>query len=312
MPRVVALCLANGLDKVFVYRESGSTPSKHAASGILRNDMSRKPSWYTYATLIRQLDGASPGHRLPHPVEDVWLQTWKRDGKKMLMAYCIEGEEELGIELGPAIVTDAFGGERRVDSTNDLSLSEFPVYISYMTNEENLNSLIYRAEKRKQVRLRRRRSAAARRVYLFNFGNPERRAATNIGKVRYYESVPADCLYDAEKGYGFAGGSASANDYKHWLAEDMEKYAVKLDEDQVFRFDVEPGEYELRINASPWGQSADLVLEGAGHEPLTLTFQKGERETVSRRIRATGRTLKIRGTYQHLLRWLALEQVSDE
>ena len=29
----LALCLANGVDKVFVYRESGSTPPQHAAAG---------------------------------------------------------------------------------------------------------------------------------------------------------------------------------------------------------------------------------------------------------------------------------------
>lgn len=312
LPRVVALCLANGLDKVFVYRESGSTPSKHAASGVLRNDMSRKPSWYTYAALIRQLEEATPGNRLPHPSSDVWLQTWERNGAKMLMAYCIDGEEELDIELGWATVTDAFGGKRTVDSTKGLVLSEFPVYITRMKNEKALEPLISQAQKREQSRRRQRRADAGRRLYLFNFGNPEEPAATNIGKVRYYETVPADCRYHAEKGYGFVDGPASANDYKHWMSSDVEKYAVKLDEDQVFRFDVEPGDYELRINASPWGGSADLLMGGTGDKPVRLNFRKGKGETVSCRINVTGRTLKIRGTYQHLLRWLVLEQVLDK
>jgi len=77
LPRVVMLCLANGIDKVFVYRESGSTPSMHACSGVLRNDFSRKPSWYTFGTLIRQLDGVRGGaRRLPHTDENVWLMEW--------------------------------------------------------------------------------------------------------------------------------------------------------------------------------------------------------------------------------------------
>ena len=38
LPRVVMLALAHGMDKVFVYRESGSTPSMHAASGLVRDD----------------------------------------------------------------------------------------------------------------------------------------------------------------------------------------------------------------------------------------------------------------------------------
>ena len=54
LPRVVMLCLAFGVDKVFVYRESGSTPSRHACSGLLRNDFSQKPSWFTFGTLVRQ------------------------------------------------------------------------------------------------------------------------------------------------------------------------------------------------------------------------------------------------------------------
>ncbi len=79
LPRVVMLCLANGVEKVFVYRESGSTPSRHACSGVLRNDFSRKPSWYTLGTMIRQLHGVQGGaRRLPHPDENVWLLEWDR------------------------------------------------------------------------------------------------------------------------------------------------------------------------------------------------------------------------------------------
>ncbi len=40
--RVVMLCLAYGVDKVLVYRESGSTPSMHACSGLLRDDFTEK------------------------------------------------------------------------------------------------------------------------------------------------------------------------------------------------------------------------------------------------------------------------------
>ncbi|MBN2473345.1 MAG: hypothetical protein JXB62_01960, partial [Pirellulales bacterium] len=77
LPRVVMLCLAFGVDKVFVYRESGSTPSMHACSGLLRDDFTEKPSWFTFGTLVRQFSRVTGGAvRLPHPDENVWLLKW--------------------------------------------------------------------------------------------------------------------------------------------------------------------------------------------------------------------------------------------
>ena len=130
LPRVVALALANGADKVFVYRESGSAPSQHAAAGVLRDDLGRKPSWYTYATLIRQLDGATPGPRLRQDGH-VSLVAWRRGGRALLMANTTTGTATLGVELGPGKLTDAFGHSRSVDSTRGLTLGEFPVYIEF-------------------------------------------------------------------------------------------------------------------------------------------------------------------------------------
>lgn len=130
LPRVVMLCLAYGVEKVFVYRESGSRPSKHACSGLLRDDLSQKPSWYTYGTLIRQFKGVEGGaRRLPHPDENVWLLGWQRQGAPLLTAWTVEEEVELGMELGPCRITDAFGGVTDVDSTRRLKLTPFPQYI---------------------------------------------------------------------------------------------------------------------------------------------------------------------------------------
>ena len=56
LPRVVMLCLANGVERVFVYRESGSTPSMHACSGVLRDDFSREP----VVVHLRHADPAVP------------------------------------------------------------------------------------------------------------------------------------------------------------------------------------------------------------------------------------------------------------
>ncbi len=309
LPRVVALCLAGGLDKVFVYRESGSTASQHAASGVLRNDFSRRPSWYTYATLIRQLHRAEAGRRLLHENEAVWLQTWRRDGRTMLMAYCITGTANLGIELGKATVTDAFGGATKVDSTRDLQLSEFPLYLSDFSGEEALRPFVEEAQRHDEARRQRRLADARRTVYLFNFGDPDEPVGTNIGRMRYYQPVPASRLYDAASGFGFVGEPATKNDFRHWMRPDVSRHAVKFDKDQVFRCDVEPGSYELRIEVQPWRPSGDLILEGAVGGPKALTFSKGGGETIRRGITVEGNSLELKGTYQHLLRWMVLEKV---
>ena len=122
LPRVVMLCLANGVEKVFVYRESGSTPSMHACSGILRNDFSRKPSWYTLRTMIRQLQGVGGGaRRMPHPDQNVWLLEWDTGGKPLLTAWTVDGEARLGIDLGGCKVTDSFGGLAPLPNTAELA-----------------------------------------------------------------------------------------------------------------------------------------------------------------------------------------------
>jgi hypothetical protein len=130
LPRVVMMALGEGIEKVFVYREKGSKPSHHAASGLLRDDNSVKPSWQTYATLIRALDGAVEGRRLEHPDANVRVYEWRtRDGRATTAAWVIDGEGKLGLDLGPSVVTDAFGARRRADVRSDFPLSAFPVYL---------------------------------------------------------------------------------------------------------------------------------------------------------------------------------------
>ena len=306
LPRVVALCLANGVDKVMVYRESGSTPSRHAASGVLRDDLSRRPSWYTYATLIRQLQGAKPECRLPSKDDNVWLQTWRRDGKTMLMAYCVGGEAKLGVEVGKATVTDAFGGVAHVDSTRELALSEFPVYVSDMADESALEPLSQEAKRREEERKRQRDADAQRTAYLYCFGEVTEPLAVDIGKPRYYEPVSASVLYDAARGFGFVGKPASGNDYRQWLAARVERHAVQLDKNQVFQWDVRPGTYELRVNAAPWGDATELLLEGAADGPQSLKFAPGKGETATRQVKVEGGSLRLRAANRCLLRWLVL------
>ena len=81
---------------------------------------------------------------------------------------------------------------------------------------------------------------------------------------------------------------------------------MKIDKGQVFRCDVRPGSYTLRVNAQPWGESGDLVLDGAEPGPLRLKFTKGDGETLAQPVTVKGQFVTLTGTYQHLLRWMVL------
>ncbi len=310
LPRVVALCLAQGIDKVMVYRESGSTPTQHAAAGLMRNDLTRRPSWYTYATLIRQLQDAEPGRRLTHEDPNIWLQTWKRNGQIMLMAYCVTGTGRLGLDLGAATVIDAFGHVSKVDSTRELALNEFPCYLTNLENETVLAPLLQRAEQRDLDRAQQRAADARRTVYLFNFGDANEPAALDIGGLRYYQVVPADTRYDGQRGFGFVGASGVKNDFRHWMPNTIERYAVQIGKDQAFQFDVAPGQYNLRVNAVATHGASRLRLEGAAEGPISWEFNPGhEKETQQHVITASGPSLQLHAEGSHLLRWLVLEQI---
>jgi len=148
MPRVIMLALANGMDKVFLYREKGSAASQHAASGIIREDESVKPSWLTYATLIRALDGATRATRLAHTDANVRVYLWEGPaGKPVLTAWAIDDvPATLGLDLGACTITDAFGHHGKAAVAKDQRVTIFPTYI---TDIADVNALRALAEKPK-------------------------------------------------------------------------------------------------------------------------------------------------------------------
>ena len=148
LPRVIMTALAAGIDKVFVYRETGSSPSLFSAAGIMRNDGSLRPSWFTYATLIRQLDGVQRGaSRLPTTNPNVRLYVWKRNKQTILTAWCIRGTENIGLKLGRATITDAFGSTETNANVNSLHLSTFPIYVVNISNLKSIAALEIAANK---------------------------------------------------------------------------------------------------------------------------------------------------------------------
>jgi hypothetical protein len=103
----------------------------------LRDDGSYKPSYLTYATLIRQLDGMRRCDRVTNPDPNVRVYLWRRDASQqsgVLTAWAVDDENgkhpTLGVDVGRCEVTDAFGATRQVELTKATALSIFPMYIS--------------------------------------------------------------------------------------------------------------------------------------------------------------------------------------
>ena len=131
LPRDAMMILAAGIDKVLVFREKSSGGfGLFDSSGVVRADGSLTPSWFTYATLIRQLDGVA-GRAVKVPLADsnVRVYIWKRGEKPIVTAWAIEGTARLNVPLGRCTVTDAFGAATTRDVGRGLELSEFPLYL---------------------------------------------------------------------------------------------------------------------------------------------------------------------------------------
>ena len=305
LPRVVMLALANGMDKVFVYRESGSMASMHAASGLLRDDGSMKPSWVTYATLVRQLDGVQGrAVKLPYPDPNVRLYAWQRNGRTLLTAWTIEGEAKLDLNLGRATVTDAFGRRREMDLTRGLGLSVFPAYIGDVSDPRAVQAL-EKQEQEEAARLQElRRQLAKVEAYLFKFGGSAEGITLDVGRERPFTSVLAADVYSEQKGYGFAPGPAAENQDRPWIRSDLDRTVCKVLKGQEFRFRVKPGRYQMRLGVSPY-DDARVTLKGAAGGDKVIAAPKGD-AIVETTFEAAAPLLSISIDNYATLRWLTL------
>ncbi|MEX2673515.1 MAG: hypothetical protein WD294_15560 [Phycisphaeraceae bacterium] len=255
--RNTLMMLAAGIDKVIIYRESGSAESLYAASGLLRDDRSYKPSWFSVATLIRQLGDADDFHRLPHPDDDIYLYAWRRDGGWIVAAWCIQGEKHLNLDWGGATITDTFGGVTTFGETNVLTLSELPVYLSEIADEPAVVEHVQQSRAAVAEWRQERRARAELQASLFDFGSRKHVATLDLGGPRWFTPVLAEDLYDEQTGYGFLDQPADADNDAHWIDDPAERTTCRVKPGSRFRFDLEGGEYELAIGYRTTG--ADLV-----------------------------------------------------
>ena len=182
LPRDIMMILAAGIDKVLVFRETGSGGDLFSASGLIRDDGSLKPSWFTYATLIRQLDGVTErATKVPFEDDNVRVYLWKRGSETIVTAWAIQGTARLDIPLGQATITDAFGHSRTVNAVAPLDLSEFPIYITAFADSEAVKRLEEQARKMAERERRRIERQSKLQAYLFKFGRSNGAPAISLG-----------------------------------------------------------------------------------------------------------------------------------
>jgi hypothetical protein len=312
LPRVVMLCLANGIEKVFVYRESGSTPSQHACSGVLREDLSRKPSWYTLGTLIRQLHGVSGGaRRLPHPDENVWLLEWDAGGKPLLTAWTVDGTTRLGIDLGACTATDSFGGVTSPTSTADVQLTPYPIYLRDFANPKTLQPLRAEGDRREAARAAKQKQIAALRKHLFDFGSTEHVGRSTIeGHHTDYVPVLATTVWDEARGYGFDKPGLKDEDQPWMAKQKLDRDGTRV-RDQLFQFRVAPGRYDLTMNVAPFGDPGQVTVSGVAGGPLKVEVRK-KNPVTTLQVEVAGEKptigIQINNDYGHF-RWISCVEV---
>lgn len=273
LPRVIMMALAAGIEKVFVYRESGSTPSLFAASGVMDNGGGLKPSWFTYATLIRQLDGVKTGAlRLPYPDPNVRLYAWTRGAETVLSAWTVDGTGALKLTLGRSTVTDAFGATRQATIAGDLPLSTFPTYITKIGSPAAVKALIAQAQRGEAARRQGQARLSKLRAYLFDFGSRDRVGTIDIGDTRTFTPVLGADVYGDARDYGFVSKPAGPDNVSGWVDDPLERDSTRMDPAAAFRVRARPGRYQLRVGIAP--QNAGLLtVKGAvgGDKALAIT-----------------------------------------
>ena len=267
LPRAVTFALAAGVDRVFVYRESGSDPAMHAGAGLLRNDASVRPAWLTVATMIRQLQGLDGrALRLPSPDPGVWAYLWQQGDRRVVAAWALGEPRRFGVDLGKSEVCDGFGRTTAASGTADVLLGDVPTYIAVSEPGPDFEKLVAGAKADADRRAAERRRLAELPVRLFDFG-----PAAHVGMLkgfgppRRFAPVGKDARWDDQLGYGFAAPAAGDED-AHWISDALERDGCRVQGGNPFRFRLGPGRHALRVRASAMqaGKPLEVRVQAAG------------------------------------------------
>ena len=310
LPRAIMLALGNGVEKVLVYREKGSTPGQHAAAGVLRDDDSLKPSYLSYATLIRQLEGTKGGMRLPVADPDVRIFAWPRGDKIVLSAWAVSGEKTLDLGLGRATTSDSFGHET-TGAVSKLSLSEFPIYLHDISDMKAVNALMDAAKAQAAARVAQAAKLEKLRAYLFDFGGDEHVGTLQLGIVRRFVPVGAGANYDEKLGYGFTKGTPTQNGDQHWISNALERDSVRVTPGATFQFRAAPGRYVLRLFATPAGGGEQaFTFQGLAGGPVSLSVSN-DKPLAQNEVTVAGEPVTMTTEGYADLRWLSLVEKAN-
>ena len=306
LPRAIMLALGNGVEKVLVYREKGSTPGQHAAAGVIRDDDTLKPSYLSYATLIRELDGTKGGMRLPFPDEDVRLFAWPKGDKFVLSAWSVSGEKTIDLNLGRATICDSFGHET-TGATTKLALSEFPVYVHDISDMKAVNGLMDAAKTAAATRKNEMAKLAKLRAYLFDFGTAEQVGTLQLGDLRRFTPVGANVNYDEKLGYGFTADVPTQAGDQHWISDPLERDSLRFNPGARFQIAATPGRYRLRLSAQPTNGVQPIQINGAASGPLSLNVS-GDKPLAETDVTVGAEPLVVSTPGYVDMRWLSLVQ----
>jgi hypothetical protein len=243
---------------------------------MVRDDGTLKPSWFTYATLIRQLDGATEGKRVPTADSAVRLYIWRGGQRTVLAAWTVKDQAKLALKLGHCTITDAFGATEQRDVDGEVSLSAFPIYISNISDPAAVDGLYQQAVQQEQADRALFARQAKLRAYLFTFGGGKEAATVDIGGERACTPLGSANTWDAAKGYGFEPRAGLRDEMRNWLTDRMERGITRIGPEAHFRLHAEPGRYRLCIKASPSGGAGKLTIQGGVGGPRIMEVSAKE------------------------------------
>lgn len=97
--RNIMMMLGAGIDNVMIYRESGDGNSLYAASGMLTSQGQPRAPFFSLATLVRQISGAGPLHKLQLKNPDIWAYAWIKDGKPAMAVWSVADQGKLDMDM---------------------------------------------------------------------------------------------------------------------------------------------------------------------------------------------------------------------
>ena len=282
LPRALMMSMANGVDKIFWYREKGSDPSMHGGAGLLANDELPQPSWLTFATLIRELHGADRNDclQLPYPDENIRLYLWKTDQGPVLTAWAIQNGGTVDLPLGKVTQTDAFGYKSEVTLDSPWEVNDFPIYLSGIELSGRLLELKDQAVQLKTAEMRMIEASKDMNYALLDFGSQDSPGLLRgHGIIRPFETYTSEDTYEAGAQNGFSKPARQDGTVGHLARYPLFSDYTRFDANTEFTVELDPGTYEVEGRAKQVSKG-ELLLQITDASGKTEGYQIGKPEGI--------------------------------